>query len=203
MKIGQRFGRLTVLGAIESSARCKIPRWLCKCDCGKQLVVKENMLLKGSTKSCGCYAREMLAKGRKLRKKPNRNTRLYKTWMNIRQRCNNPKAENAKYYYSKGIAVCKEWDDDFDSFYSWAINNGYKDGLTIDRIDNERGYSPDNCRWITSKKQCNNRTNNVIIQFNNEKHTLSEWSEILGIKYMTLYSRIERGWDIERAFTTT
>lgn len=129
-------------------------------------------------------------------------TRLYKTWMGMRCRCSytNDKAYNA--YGGKGIKVCDEWQK-FESFRQWALANGYADNLTIDRIDNNGNYEPNNCRWVDRKTQANNRTSNRIITYNNESHTLSEWAEILGIKYETLSARLNKyKWSVEQAFST-
>ena len=119
----------------------------------------------------------------------------------MKQRCQNPKRPDYKNYGGKGVSVCEEWQE-FDSFYLWAINNGYADTLTIDRVDPDGNYSPKNCRWTPQKEQENNRTNNVLICFNGETHTRQEWSEITGIKYTTIRNRIDNlGWPIERALT--
>lgn len=120
----------------------------------------------------------------------------------MKQRCYNQKSPEYKWYGGKGIAVCDEWLHDFKAFYNWAITNGYADDLTIDRKDNSKGYSPDNCRWATNKEQHNNQSNNVKITYNNKTQTLKQWSEELNVNYSTLRMRIERGWSIERALGT-
>jgi hypothetical protein len=121
----------------------------------------------------------------------------------MKERCYNPK--NTKYYcYGKrGIIICEEWKNDFNIFYDWAISNGYKDNLSIERIDVNGNYEPNNCSWVNAKVQANNRTNTHLIFFNNEKHSISEWAEILKINRSTLWYRIKRGWTIEKAFTTS
>lgn len=122
----------------------------------------------------------------------------------MKKRCYNPNPKNRKVYYDRNIKLCEEWKSDFIPFYRWAIENGYSDELTIDRIDNEDGYSPSNCRWVTQTEQQRNRRNNHIISYKGEEHCLSEWCEILHLKYSTLETRINKlHWDIERAFTTT
>lgn len=95
--------------------------------------------------------------------------------------------------------MCDEWKDDFMSFYNWAVNNGYKEGLQIDRIDNDGNYEPSNCRYVTAKENCNNRRNNRYVTINNTTHTLIEWCEILGFNYSTIKSRLRRGWDIKKS----
>lgn len=119
---------------------------------------------------------------------------IYNRWKHIKQRCYNPKDAAYKNYGGRGIKICDEWLDKekgFINFYNWAINNGYKDNLTIDRIDNNGDYSPNNCRWVTMKIQANNTRHNKKITFKNETHTLTEWSEILNINLQTLAHRIK------------
>ena len=119
----------------------------------------------------------------------------------MKQRCYNSKMPNFKYYGARGIAVCDEWRNDSQSFYEWAILNGYKEELTLDRIDNSGNYEPSNCRWVTAKEQSNHRSNNIILSFNGENHTISEWSEITGIKQHVIRNRLIRGWSIENVLT--
>lgn len=128
-------------------------------------------------------------------------TRLYNIWKAMRQRCTNPKNSRYSIYGCRGIKVCKDWDD-FQKFYDWSYENGYKDNLTIDRIDNNKGYSPENCRWVTYRGQANNKTNNRYLTYNNETHTLGEWSEITGIKLSTIWARLNRGWTAEETLTS-
>lgn len=191
---GQKFDKLTVIKQVKS--RNNNSWWLCKCECGNYKEIDGSHLKRGYTKSCGCE------QGPK--KKHNKcNTRIYKIWEGINYRCNckNINSQNYKNYYLRNIKICDEWANDFMNFYNWAINSGYSDNLTIDRIDNNGDYEPNNCRWVNYKTQANNRRNNIIIKYNNEKRTLKEWSEILGIDYNILYRRIrEYHWPIEKAF---
>ena len=118
----------------------------------------------------------------------------------MRQRCYNPKNKRYKEYGARGVTVCEEWLNNFEAFYEWAIANGYRDNLTIDREDANKNYEPSNCRWITAKEQANNKRNNNYITYNGETHTIAEWAEIYNIKYSTLYQRINRyGWSVDRA----
>lgn len=128
--------------------------------------------------------------------------RIYYCWQAMKDRCCNSNNKNYKNYGARGIKVCDEWKSDFMNFYDWAMKNNYKDNLTIDRIDVNGNYEPDNCRWTDMITQENNKTNNRIITYNNEKHTLMEWSKKLKCNYRSLRTRLERNWSIERAFNT-
>ena len=124
-------------------------------------------------------------------------TRLYRIWANIKTRCYNSNIPNYKRYGGRGITMCEEWKNNFQSFYDWSMSHGYSDELTLDRIDNDGNYEPSNCRWVTMKEQDNHRSNNVILTLNGESHTIPEWSEILGIKQHVIRNRINRGWSVE------
>jgi hypothetical protein len=129
-------------------------------------------------------------------------TRLYSSWRSMKQRCQNPRAHAFEEYGGRGIKVCDEWSDSFYAFKEWALSNGYHEGLSIDRIDNDKGYEPSNCRWATRSEQQRNRRNNRMVTFNNETKTMSEWAACLGIERNVLWNRLYRyGWPIERALT--
>lgn len=131
-----------------------------------------------------------------------RHTRLYTIYANIKTRCYNKKNIRYKLYGARGITMCEEWKNDFQSFYDWSMANGYREDLTIDRIDNNGNYEPSNCRWVTWRGQQNNRRNNHLIEFNGHAHTMAEWSRLIGIPYQTLVRRINvYGWSVERALT--
>jgi hypothetical protein len=130
-------------------------------------------------------------------------TRIYKTWMGMKSRCAYEKDKHYLNYGGRGIKVCDEWQNNFSTFYEWAMANGYSDNLTIDRVDVNGNYEPNNCRWVDRKTQANNRTNNKVIEYRDEMHTLAEWSEILGVKYETLAARLNKyKWSVEQAFST-
>lgn len=130
-----------------------------------------------------------------------RHTVIYDAWRHIRSRCYRKTDKAYKNYGGRGITVCDEWINDPVAFYNWAVANGWRKGLSLDRIDNNKGYSPDNCRWTTRKIQNNNKRCTPHITYNGETHTIKEWSEITGIKYHTLFVRINtRGWSLDRVF---
>lgn len=131
-----------------------------------------------------------------------RKTRLYRIWTNMKSRCTNPNIAAFKDYGGRGITVCAEWSDSFEAFRDWATANGYRDDLTLDRIDNDGNYEPENCRWEDRLVQGNNSRKNRLIEHNGETHTLAEWSRITGLSRDTIRFRIDRrGWDIGRALS--
>lgn len=143
--------------------------------------------------------RERDEKGKFLPTHNMRNTRLYKIWCSMKERCNNQNNKNYKNYGEKGIKVCKKWAKDFLEFYRWATNNGYKEGLTIDRINFSGDYEPENCRWVTTKQQNRNYSKNRFIKYKNKKYCIVELSEKFDIPYRTLLYRINAGYTIEKA----
>lgn len=171
----------------------------CKCDCGNEKDILAVHLRSGHTQSCGCFRAETAAKTRFIH--GDTNERIYIIWKNMKARCLNKNHDDYPLYGGRGISICDEWKDNYINFKTWAINNHYSDNLSLDRIDVNGNYCPENCRWITQKGQCNNTRQNVILEYQGELHTMKEWSEILGINYGTLYSRIRRGWNTERALT--
>lgn len=198
----KKLGRLLVIKRVENS-RFSTTRWLCKCDCGNELIVFGCHLRSGHTRSCGCISKEIIRQAEHKPKHGLIKTRIYKIWNGIRNRTNIKTANKEMYknYSGRGIKICDEWKE-FINFYNWSMANGYKENLTIDRIDNNGDYEPSNCRWTTWKKQQNNKRNNVIIEFNNEKHTLEEWNDKKGFTKGLIRNRLRRGWSIERALNT-
>ena len=130
-----------------------------------------------------------------------RKTRLFSIWANMKTRCQNPNTPVYEYYGARGITVCDEWKDDFQSFYDWSMMNGYSDNLTIDRIDNDGNYEPSNCRWVTMKEQSENTRRNHIVVLNEISKPLSVWCNIYNINYKTVRDRLKRGWSYQDALS--
>ena len=181
---GQTFGRLTALYRVGKNKQNNAV-WHCKCQCGNETDVSLPALQNGKSLSCGCLKKEKLIE--RNTKHGLTKTRIYKEWKAIKDRCYRPTHEYYEYYGGKGIQVCEEWKNNFDNFYGWAINNGYQDDLTIDRKDNTKNYCPENCRWVTSKEQANNRTNNVVVNYNGMWLSVNEVASILGKSYGYVY----------------
>lgn len=198
---GQRFGRLTVIERAGKTPQGRA-KWKCKCDCGKVVNVTGTNLRTGETTSCGCFGVEC-ATARIVgfqTKHSKCATRLYSIWKNMKQRCVNPHNTYYCNYGGRGIKVCSEWEHDFQSFYDWAVAHGYSDNLTIDRIDNDAGYSPTNCQWSTKKHQERNKRRNHMVEINGETKTLAEWCEIYSIAYDKARSCLRYGGSVEDAF---
>lgn len=194
---GLRFGRLLVLHEDGKDKRGEL-YWLCQCDCGNLKRVSGYKLRSGNTSSCGCLQKEARATGLHYRHRMSK-SRLYSIWCNMKARCFNPKSIEYSSYGGRGIVVCEEWKD-FGNFLAWSISNGYKDSLTIDRIDVNGPYSPSNCRWVTMSEQSLNRRNSHFITAFGETLTIKEWSVKTGLKYDTIERRINRyGWSSEDA----
>ena len=182
---GQKFNKLTVIKRVENDKRGEAT-WLCKCECGNSVKVLGSSLRKGVTKSCGCYKREKFNNYRH----GLCHTRLYNIYKKIIQRVENPNCKEYKWYGGRGISICDEWKNDFMTFYNWAMQNGYADTLSIDRIDNDRGYCPENCRWVSSKEQQRNKRNNHRVTYNGETKCVSEWEEFFGLKQGTIEAKL-------------
>lgn len=194
---GKTFNRITVIRRAGRTNAGKA-KWFCLCSCGTEFVAVGVDIKNGRIKSCGCYQREMINWSVKKHGKSKSN--LYSVWTGMKQRCFNKKERCYKYYGGKGVTVCDEWLHDFEAFFNWANENGYKEGLTIDRIDVNGNYCPENCRWITIQEQMLNRTDNRWITYNGETKSLVQWSKDLGINISTLHARLGRGLTIEEAF---
>lgn len=187
-----RFGKLVVKEFIKSPGN---NHWLCLCDCGGTRKVKRySDLTKGDYKSCGCNSH-----GLKRLKNP-----LYGVWTEMKKRCYNPNQKTYGYYGGRGIKVCNEWINNPIAFVNWSEANGYKQGLTIDRINTNGNYEPNNCRWVTLKENQNNRRSNVIIEYQDIEYTIQELVEKIAIVDRScFYHRYYiSNWDLERALFT-
>ena len=188
---GQKFGLLTVIGLKDTNTRKTY--WVCQCECGNVKEVRSDSLLCGAIKSCGCLKKKQDAINltRHHRHKMS-GTRIYQEWQGMKGRCYNPHNPNYYRWGGRGITICDEWRNSFEAFYEWAMANGYKDDLTIDRIDNDGNYCPDNCRWATQSEQSRNRSSNIRIKIGNSTRTLTEWCEIFGVSFSTIHARYRR-----------
>ena len=186
--VGMTFGYLTALQ--ETRNKRGIRSYVCKCKCGATKVVSAYELLRGKTQSCGCLGHD-ITKQRNYRHGM-AGERIYRIWAGMKTRCYNSHSRGYKYYGKKGVSVCEEWRGSFEKFYGWAVNNGYDENLTIDRIDSSKGYSPDNCRWVSMETQNRNKDSVVPITYNGKTMLLGDWAKSIGICYASLYDRIKR-----------
>lgn len=198
---GIKFNRLTAIELDHINIRNHGTEhfWKFKCDCGCIKVINKNAVMSGHIQSCGCLHKERTSKAKS--KHCLSNSRIYNIWSFMKNRCFNKRSSRYKDWGGRGITIYKEWLD-FNCFYDWAIVNGYSDNLTIDRIDVNGNYEPNNCRWVTPKEQARNTRKNKFFSYNGETHCISEWCEILNINYHTFFSRFLRGWDIDKIINT-
>lgn len=206
---GEKFYSLTIIGFEhifhERGSRWN---WICRCDCGTIVSVRPSRVMSGHTTSCGCNRREAIVEYNKKAKLKHGAaaggslSRLYRIWSGMKKRCSCERCEEYVDYGGRGIFVCDDWKNDFSLFRDWAYKNGYDESLSLDRINVNGPYSPDNCRWTDMKTQTRNRRNNVRYEYKGEERTIGEISEICGIPYANIYYRINTlGWSIDRATT--
>jgi hypothetical protein len=198
--LGQVFGRWTVIAFDESVKAYEKSRWICKCECGVEKSVLQDSLLAGRSLSCGCYEYELTSI--RSRTHGESSTHLYKAWNSMKERCLYEKFPGYKDYGGRGIVICDEWVNDYLTFKEWALNNGYAKTLSLDRIDVNGNYTPQNCRWITMSEQQHNKRTNVFLEYNGERHTLAQWGMITGLGKSTIISRKNKGWSVEQILTT-
>lgn len=179
----------------------KVFQWECVCKhCGKHFNATGRNIREEKVKSCGCYT--FYLKGEAHRTHGMFGSRLYLSWAHMISRCYNKNVKHYHNYGGRGISVCDEWRESFEKFSRWALDNGYEENLTIDRIDNNGNYEPSNCRWVTHKDQVRNRRNTILIEIDGVEKTLSEWCEIYGAEYHLVHKRIFfRKWDPKKALT--
>lgn len=194
---GKKYNNLRVLSLFEIRKRADSKRnryyYLCECDCGNKIVVEKSKIISGHTKSCGC-ARKEFNEGQ-FQKKYDidiKNEPLYDIWSSMKRRCSNKRYKN---YFGRGIKVCEEWIKSFMSFYKWSLENGYKKGLSIDRIDNNGNYEPCNCRWATNKQQQRNKRNNHIIEVYGISGPVSEICEKYNVNRNIVFYRLRKNMD--------
>lgn len=196
---GQRFGKLV---AVRFLGRLNFhSMFQCVCDCGRLTVATSNNLRRNHTTSCGCQSSKKTI-GKRTGTHGKRSHPLYRKWADMRNRCYWGKHNRFEHYGGKGIGVCDEWRYDFESFYNWAMSNGWKKGLSLDRKENDKDYYPENCRFRTIKQQNRNRTSNVKITVDGVTKILIEWAEQYKIKPTTIKGRLERGWSERDAVAT-
>ncbi len=204
---GKRFGRWTVIapGNKRTSSGCL--KWVCRCDCGTIREVDGTALRSGKSLSCGCYHSDRVKEVHTTHgaTKVGARERLYPVWHNMMDRCYKPEASSYHSYGARGIVVCDEWHD-YERFKEWAFSSGYDPNAEafkcmLDRIDNNGDYSPDNCRWVDSKTQNNNRRTCRYITWKGETHSVTEWNERLNLPKGLLIQRLNYGWSMDRAAT--
>lgn len=194
---GKRFGLLTVIER-EPNAAHGIAVWRCKCDCGQYTSVRGNNLKSGAVKSCGCL-RHATAKNKTHGMSK---THLYRVWAGVKRRCYYKKDVAYKNYGGRGIKMCDEWRNSSEQFIKWAVASGYREGLTIERIDNDGDYCPNNCTWVPLNEQANNRR--MCLQFEHDGRTLNlaQWCKELGLNYSRTHNRIYKlKWPFEKAIS--
>lgn len=202
--IGTKYGRLTIIG-FEHAKRHWM--WRMRCDCGNEKTLNPSDVKTGKTRSCGCLHNEAAReRASKFTNHVKDNKRLYGIYNGMKKRCYSPKEPRYADYGGRGIVICDEWMDEehgFDNFVAWANKNGYKDNLTIDRIDVDGDYRPENCQWKTLKEQNNNKRQTLWVEYKGERIQLHKLCEREGVSYDTVHNRIYAlGWDVEKAIET-
>lgn len=198
----QKFGRLTIIREIEpkiGNDGKKVRYVECLCECGKICHVRFHALKRGRVKSCGCLSSETTIKYFTKHGLANKHP-LYAVWKGIKGRCTNPKSHAYKDYGGRGINICDEWICNFETFFNWCLSNGWEQGLTIDRIDNNKGYYPDNCRFVNIITQARNKRNNREITYKGKTwHSVAQFCSDMKLTYRRFYQRIKRGMSVEKA----
>lgn len=197
--LNQKFGQLTVVQKLKMNNHREM-EWLCVCDCGREHISTSNRLTRGQTTCCKeCMKNKISISNTKHSCKPEA---LWCCYQNMKTRCYNKKYSLYHRYGGRGISVCEEWYNSFVSFRDWAFNSGWEEGLSLDRIDNNGNYCPENCKWSTVQEQSNNRHTNRILTANGVSDTMANWSRKLNIPYYVIQYRLEKGWDDAKTLTT-
>lgn len=200
-KIGDKYHRLTVIS--ELFILDHKGRVICQCECGTIKTFIFCQIKSGNSKSCGCYKKEMSKNNGKGNITHGlTNHKLYHVWNNIKDRCNNPNCVVYHNYGKRGISICKEWVDDFQTFYDWSMNNGYSEKLDIDRINNDGNYEPSNCRYVTRVVNTRNRRTSKLLTYKNQTKNLYDWADEFNINHHTIFKRLRTGYTIEEALET-
>lgn len=205
VKVGQRFGKLTVIGRPfnfrPNQGMSRKTHVMCECDCGNVTFASQSMMLRGATKSCGCGRAHKTTHG--LTRKNGEVTRLFSCWCAMKQRCYSENHPVYRYYGERGIRICDEWLNSFEAFHDWSMSNGYNYGLTIERNEVNGNYEPGNCSWATRKQQSNNTRQCVVVEAFGERMNLTQWVESgkSVVSRETLGHRIKSGWSPEKALT--
>lgn len=190
----KRFGKLTAIRPIGLDKHNEM-QWECKCDCGNTYVAKSYALRNMKTTQCKDCSKKQIANSN--RKYIVFSKRLHECYTNMKTRCKNKKQDTYNRYINRGITICEEWDKSYSNFQDWALDNGYQENLTIDRIDNNKGYSPDNCRWVTRTEQANNRRTSYYLYYDGEKDTVANWARRLKIPYYYIQYRIYKNKELK------
>ena len=198
--IGKRFGRLVVISRAPNGRNWH-SRWNCICDCGNQCIVSASHLKNGHTQSCGCYHIEQIKE--KNTKHGYFGSAIYLEHNAMKKRCYNSNHNEYHIYGGRGITMYEPWQKSFQAYYDYVskLPNFGKEGYTLNRIDNDGNYEPNNVEWATPKEQANNTRRNRFITYDGRAQTLQQWADETGIKVGTLWARLERGWSVEKALT--
>lgn len=192
------YGKLTVIKRVPRAIKTdknNAVYWLCKCECGNIKIIEGSRLRDGEATDCGCVSKSKYIRNLRY------GTKLYDVYRAMLKRCYNSNVKNYKNYGGRGITVCYNWRNNFMSFYDWAINNGYKNGLTLDRMNNDGNYEPSNCRWVGYDIQENNTSRNKLLTYNGKTMSISQWCKILNVNASTLFARCRYGWSTEDILT--
>ena len=194
-----KFGRLLVIKMIGKN-KTHQALWECQCDCGNKTISTTADLKSGNKKSCGCLQKEHLSKApeRSKRTHEKSKTRIYRAWAGMKNRCSPSNKYTRKYYHDRGIKVCESWENSFEVFYKWSIQKGYQDNLSLDRINNNKGYYPRNCRWVDHQTQMNNTSRTLKILYEGKEYTIKELSEELSIPVSRLREQVKLGKYVRR-----